>query len=101
MCGIVGYVGKRRVVPVLLEGLKKLEYRGYDSAGIVYLKDGELIDAISESDRGEAVAVATLAWDKPNYSIEFEIPADCRRTIKTPMLQLLRIACDCFENTPL
>mgnify|MGYP001814382456 FL=1 len=42
MCGIVGYAGKRRVVPVLIEGLKKLEYRGYDSAGIVYLKDGEL-----------------------------------------------------------
>ena len=43
MCGIVGYAGKRRVVPVLLEGLKKLEYRGYDSAGIVYLKDDELV----------------------------------------------------------
>ena len=43
MCGIVGYAGKRRVVPVLLEGLKKLEYRGYDSAGIVYLKDHELV----------------------------------------------------------
>ena len=42
MCGIVGYAGKRRVVPVLIEGLKKLEYRGYDSAGIVYLKNGEL-----------------------------------------------------------
>jgi glucosamine--fructose-6-phosphate aminotransferase (isomerizing) len=42
MCGIVGYAGKRRVVPVLLEGLKKLEYRGYDSAGIVYLKDDQL-----------------------------------------------------------
>ncbi len=42
MCGIVGYAGKRRVVPVLIEGLKKLEYRGYDSAGIVYLKGGEL-----------------------------------------------------------
>src|SRR6201997_4875073 len=33
MCGIVGYVGKKRVVPVIIDGLKKLEYRGYDSAG--------------------------------------------------------------------
>ncbi|HUO83485.1 MAG TPA: glutamine--fructose-6-phosphate transaminase (isomerizing) [Thermoanaerobaculia bacterium] len=37
MCGIIGYVGERDVVPVLLEGLKKLEYRGYDSAGIAVL----------------------------------------------------------------
>src|SRR5215469_1839538 len=34
MCGIVGYVGKKRVVPVIIEGLRRLEYRGYDSAGI-------------------------------------------------------------------
>ena len=34
MCGIVGYVGKKDVVPVILEGLRRLEYRGYDSAGI-------------------------------------------------------------------
>jgi glutamine---fructose-6-phosphate transaminase (isomerizing) len=42
MCGIVGYVGRRRLGPVVLEGLKRLEYRGYDSAGIVYYQDGEL-----------------------------------------------------------
>ncbi|MDA8165883.1 MAG: glutamine--fructose-6-phosphate transaminase (isomerizing) [Desulfobacteraceae bacterium] len=42
MCGIVGYVGSMRVVPIILEGLKKLEYRGYDSSGIVYLYEGKL-----------------------------------------------------------
>ncbi|MCI0355570.1 MAG: class II glutamine amidotransferase, partial [Acidobacteria bacterium] len=40
MCGIVGYVGKKRVVPVILEGLKRLEYRGYDSAGIAVAGNG-------------------------------------------------------------
>jgi glutamine---fructose-6-phosphate transaminase (isomerizing) len=40
MCGIVGYVGKKRVVPVIIEGLKKLEYRGYDSAGIAVAGNG-------------------------------------------------------------
>jgi glutamine---fructose-6-phosphate transaminase (isomerizing) len=45
MCGIVGYVGQRPVQEVLLEGLKKLEYRGYDSAGISIQSDGQL-DAV-------------------------------------------------------
>src|SRR6266513_2341349 len=41
MCGIVGYVGKKRVVPVIIDGLKRLEYRGYDSAGIAVCGNGE------------------------------------------------------------
>ena len=41
MCGIVGYVGKKEVVPVIIEGLRRLEYRGYDSAGIAVAGNGE------------------------------------------------------------
>ena len=42
MCGIVGYIGSKPVLPILLDGLKKLEYRGYDSAGVSYVSDGAL-----------------------------------------------------------
>src|SRR5580704_10952971 len=41
MCGIVGYVGKKSVVPVIIEGLRRLEYRGYDSAGIAVSGNGD------------------------------------------------------------
>ena len=42
MCGIVGYIGKKSAVSILINGLKKLEYRGYDSAGLALVQNGKL-----------------------------------------------------------
>lgn len=45
MCGIVGYTGNRSVAGVLVDGLRRLEYRGYDSAGLAVVSGGELHEA--------------------------------------------------------
>ncbi|MBR3898758.1 MAG: glutamine--fructose-6-phosphate aminotransferase, partial [Elusimicrobiaceae bacterium] len=43
MCGIIGYVGTKNCTPALIDGLKRLEYRGYDSAGIAVVQDGQIV----------------------------------------------------------
>jgi glutamine---fructose-6-phosphate transaminase (isomerizing) len=68
MCGIVGYVGKRPVQEVLLDGLQKLEYRGYDSAGISVLADGE-IDSVRSVGNLERLREAVSTADAQPGSV--------------------------------
>ena len=65
MCGIVGYVGPQQALDVVIEGLRRLEYRGYDSAGVAVVADGHLTVtvngyAMSEVSKTTAVALVTV-----------------------------------------
>ena len=75
MCGIVGYVGNREAYPILIKGLKRLEYRGYDSAGVALLNgSGELLvyktrgkvkdleDLVEGKDCGGSTGIAHTRW---------------------------------------
>ncbi len=74
MCGIVAYIGQREATPILLEGLKRLEYRGYDSAGIATIRDGQLLirrsagrisaleDQVSDDLNGPTIGIAHTRW---------------------------------------
>ena len=74
MCGIVGYVGAREATPIILNGLKRLEYRGYDSAGVAVIKDNQinirrdagklqqLVDLVAKSPLNGAPGIGHTRW---------------------------------------
>ena len=59
MCGIVGYIGERKAVPIILDGLRRLEYRGYDSAGLAVYSDEKTLEVLRTR---IAIARATSWW---------------------------------------
>src|SRR5436190_9427326 len=62
MCGIVGYVGRAEAAPILLDGLRRLEYRGYDSAGVAIV-NGKQIE--TRTSAGRSANLAKLMTEKP------------------------------------
>lgn len=99
MCGIVGYIGPRKAAPILMDGLKKLEYRGYDSAGIAVLHNEKIemikakgrLKVLSDmTDGGNAIegniGIGHTRWATHGAPVGYELPptpeprrADCRR----------------------
>ena len=73
MCGIVGYVGQRPVQDVLLAGLEKLEYRGYDSAGISIQTDGQL-DSVRAVGNLSALRAAVEQAEEPGGGVAVAAP---------------------------
>ena len=84
MCGIVGYIGLRQAYPILIKGLQRLEYRGYDSAGIALL-DGDILNY----KRKGKVADLEQFCESKNTKVLSELVIQDGRHMGSPMMSML------------
>ena len=89
MCGIVGYVGRAEAAPILLDGLRRLEYRGYDSAGVAIV-DGDHVE--TRKCAGRIAGLSKLIGGKSAAGLYGISHTRGRRTAKPPTKTRIRIS---------
>ena len=62
MCGIVGYIGTKEVFPILIKGLRRLEYRGYDSAGVALVNDDGALNVYKTKGKVDNLVSRRILW---------------------------------------
>jgi len=78
MCGIVGYLGKKEKKEILLDGLKELEYRGYDSAGIAVI-EGDKLNQFKAIGKLENLRAKTQNYHSEGFGISVGLPCVAQR----------------------
>ena len=93
MCGIVGYIGKRKAYPILIKGLMRLEYRGYDSAGVAIISDDQQLNVyktkgkvsdlenfVTQKDISGTIGIAHTRWatDRKSTRLNSSHPPESR-----------------------
>ena len=96
MCGIVGYIGESQAAPILLDGLSKLEYRGYDSAGIA-VYDGENIRVQKAAGRLKVLSELTHAGKLRDWPYAVGNPRGAFQSERPSPLQSGGDDCSCTQ----
>ena len=87
MCGIVGYIGKQKCVDILFDGLSRLEYRGYDSAGIAVL-DGSEIGVVKAEGKLTNLSLYSASFLQAPHAV-LGTPAGLRTVPQTQLMPIL------------